>query len=1069
MEMETFLPLHIGYRKGSGGEGPKIFMLGKKQGGEQMQVVVRGFLPYLYIGLPEESEEKNGAESPISKYVAKVAENEGEIMKCEVVEKKSIYGYAEKRRRFFKIYYSSAEKQGEVKSIVEKEFVKVFGAAPELFETNVGVVIRFMVDKGIVGMGYVSVKKESSRDGNGRDGNGRDGSGGVGSDRNNSSNTSNSSNTNNSSDTSNRSNNSNASDNSNTRNSANRSNNSNSNNARTHKSHSTQNHENGNNGASSPGDPNDKFTNRKDKIERLYVHVDDLEARNEIKKLPPLKILSFDIECIGKEGKFPNAKTDPVVQIGNTIAQYPSQEPIDRVLFCVKETSPIANVTIMSYSTEEEMLAGWSEWVVSADPDILTGYNVCRFDFAYLLERAEVLNVSGFKKFSRTGEDVRIRNTVSVTSAFGTVENKIVTVPGRIVFDVLDIVRREFKLHNYSLNSVSSAFLNEEKEDVHYSEIASLFKGTNETRKRLGTYCMKDSYLPLRIIFTKNLLVNYCELARVTGVPFEYLVTRGQGIRVLSQLLRKAKENSYILPHVVGEDEKYEGAYVMPPEKGFYADPVAVLDFASLYPSVIMAYNLCYTTLLREGEEQGMKIGEDYTRSPSGDLFVTPKIRAGLLPQILASLLDSRKQAKKELARETDAETKMSLDARQLALKISANSVYGFTGAAKTGLPCIPISRSVTAYGREILMDTKKIVEKKYRPTQNHALRVAYGDTDSLMITAPGISLVEAFEMGDKVGKFVTKELPRPLTLAFEKVYHPFLLMSKKRYAGTSKSSPEDRGRLDIKGIEVVRRDNCKLVRDLMKECLQAIFMQNNVEKAKEVVRETVKRLMENRIGIGDLVISKSITKSKEKYEVQQAHTKLAEKMKKRDEGSAPSVGDRVAYVVTRGKGPIYTRSEDPVYVLENDVPIDTAYYLENQLKNPVIRLLEHMVGDVKDLLMPPNGAGAESQPVVLSKKGVGMFLKKKSCCLVCKVGKAPVCEECEGKYLHVIEEARKDLAVLQYKYHLLMAECQRMQHSTHTPILCCNRDCHVFYLRKELTKEIARAQERYDSLKQAN
>ncbi|MCJ1422057.1 DNA-directed DNA polymerase delta [Xylographa parallela] len=158
-----------------------------------------------------------------------------------------------------------------------------------------------------------------------------------------------------------------------------------------------------------------------------------------------------------------------------------------------------------------------------------------------------------------------------------------------------------------------------------------------------------------------------------------------------------------VVPNLRSEvtDEQYEGATVIEPEKGYYDSPIATLDFVSLYPSIIQAHNLCYTTLLDKMkiDRLGLKKDEDHIMTPNGDAFCTSKLRRGLLSQILEQLLGARKQAKKELALETDPFKKAVLNGRQAALKMSANSVYGITGATVGKLPCLAIASSTTSYG----------------------------------------------------------------------------------------------------------------------------------------------------------------------------------------------------------------------------------------------------------------------------------------------------------------------------------------------------------------------------------
>ena len=179
------------------------------------------------------------------------------------------------------------------------------------------------------------------------------------------------------------------------------------------------------------------------------------------------------------------------------------------------------------------------------------------------------------------------------------------------------------------------------------------------------------------------IVVNYIEMARVTGVPLNFILTRGQQIKVFSMILRKTKVEKLVIPTVSrqgGDDSAtFEGATVIEPKKAYYEQPIATLDFASLYPSIMQAYNLCYSTLISINDVSRLNV-EDYEKSPSGHYFIKSTKKKGILPQILDELLFARKMAKKDMANATDTMEKAVQNGRQLALKVSANSVYGFTG-----------------------------------------------------------------------------------------------------------------------------------------------------------------------------------------------------------------------------------------------------------------------------------------------------------------------------------------------------------------------------------------------------
>lgn len=330
-----------------------------------------------------------------------------------------------------------------------------------------------------------------------------------------------------------------------------------------------------------------------------------------------------------------------------------------------------------------------------------------------------------------------MRETTFQSSAYGKRENVETTIFGRVIFDILPYMYRNHKLSSYSLNSVSAEFLGQQKEDVHHSIISDLQMGSDSDRRRLAVYCLKDAYLPLQLMNKLSIMVNYIEMARVTGVPLNFILTRGQQIKVFSMLLRKCRKVSLLIPNIAkhgGDDvATYEGATVIEPKKAYYEVPIATLDFASLYPSIMQAYNLCYSTLV--SEQDANKLSPDaYEKSPAGHIFVRATTKKGILPQILDELLAARKRAKKDMAAATDPMEKAVQNGRQLALKVSANSVYGFTGANVGQLPCLQIASSVTSYGRNLLFSTRSFVESTYTIEKGYKYNaeVVYGDTDSV-------------------------------------------------------------------------------------------------------------------------------------------------------------------------------------------------------------------------------------------------------------------------------------------------------------------------------------------------
>ncbi|KAJ8455480.1 hypothetical protein ONZ45_g18936 [Pleurotus djamor] len=627
-------------------------------------------------------------------------------------------------------------------------------------------------------------------------------------------------------------------------------------------------------------------------------------------KIAPLRILSFDIECAGRKGIFPEAQKDPVIQIANMVTVQGEQKPFIRNVFTLNSCSNIVGSQVISFDDEKKMLLAWRDFIEQVDPDVIIGYNIANFDIPYLMDRAKALGAPGFSYVHS-----RVKDTHFSSKAYGQRDSKDTPIDGRLQLDLLQFMQREYKLRSYSLNSVCAQFLGEQKEDVHHSVITELQNGTPESRRRLAVYCLKDAYLPQRLLDKLMCFVNTIEMSRVTGVPFNFILSRGQSIKVLSQLFRKANEDGYVIPALKGEgsDDQYEGATVIEPKKGYYDVPIATLDFSSLYPSIMMAHNICYTTLLDRAtvERLGLVKDVDYIQTPNNDLFAMKSRRRGLLPAILEALISARKRAKADLKKETDPFKRAVLDGRQLALKISANSVYGFPGASTGKLPCIPISSSVTSYGRQMIEKTKREVEAHYSIANNysHNAEVVYGDTDSVMVKFGPTDLKQVMALGQEAADMVTEKFVRPIKLEFEKVYYPYLLINKKRYAGLYWTKPEKWDKMDSKGIETVRRDNCRLVSTVIETCLHKMLIDRDVKAAEDYAKRTIADLLQNKIDMSQLVITKALAKAD--YAAKQAHVELAERMRQRDAGmstvkeatddadgflgSAPALGDRVA------------------------------------------------------------------------------------------------------------------------------------------------------------------------------
>ena len=446
----------------------------------------------------------------------------------------------------------------------------------------------------------------------------------------------------------------------------------------------------------------------------------------------PLRIMSFDIECYSSTGAFPDPKNphDVIFQIGMTTKEFgKGDEFLDRKCLCLKET---AGPDVECFETEKELLKAFEKYMIKIDPDILTGWNIFGFDLEFLIIRATIhCGLSPVWGRIRGEVAALVEKNLS-SSALGNNELKMVPMKGRYVFDLFQDVKREHKLESYSLNNVSKWFLsNAEKLDMPVKEIFRRYKDGNPAELgEVAQYCIQDTVLPHKLMEKLCQIQNQVEMAKACWVPLAFLSERGQQIKVFSQMAKKARELNFIIPtfrRPNGPDEgKYEGATVLEAQTGAYYGPITALDFASLYPSIMCAENLCYSSLVMNARYDNLP-GVTYEqfgphrfaqRSPDGTAICS------LLPTILTDLKAFRKKAKKLMAAAEGTPMETVYNAQQLAYKISMNSIYGFTGASKGMLPCVAIASTVTMRGRQMIEETKNYVEANFP-----GAKVRYGDS----------------------------------------------------------------------------------------------------------------------------------------------------------------------------------------------------------------------------------------------------------------------------------------------------------------------------------------------------
>ena len=701
-----------------------------------------------------------------------------------------------------------------------------------------------------------------------------------------------------------------------------------------------------------------------------HVDVDlfcnDWETLKPVKRddVAPFVVASIDIESNSSTGKFPDADIDgdACFQIALSLCKLGSDEPYDKTCFCFKQTDPsLEGCNILSYDTEREMLEAFRNYMIKEDIDIMTGWNIFGFDLEYIYKRASKNKCSASfynlgKLKNRDSEMVYKRLS---SSALGDNMLKLLPMPGRFIYDLFHEVKKGYKLDSYKLDNVSKLYLGDQKIDMPPREMFARFvEGDPVKLREVAEYCIKDTLLPHRLTKRLCTLLNLLEMAKATWVPISFLVERGQQIKVFSQLTKKARELGFMVPTIrygALPPEPYEGATVLEAQGGAYYTPITALDFEALYPSIMMAHNLCYSTFVMDEKRYGNIEGITYEKFElNGRTYKFAQDVPSLLPAILLELKQFRKQAKKDMAAATGF-MKEVYNGKQLAYKISMNSIYGFTGAGKGILPCVPIASTTTYKGRSMIEETKNYVEKNFT-----GAKVRYGDTDSVMVEfdvggRTGMEAIEySWELGERAAEECSALFKKPNNLELEKVYHPYFLYSKKRYAAKLWTKGKDGNMsmdyIDIKGLQVVRRDNTKFVREVCKELLDVVLESSDPEPAKQLALERAINLLEGDVSNEKLVLSQQLGDSYKNPNL--PHVKVRDKMRERKPGSEPQSGDRVPYILVKTGDPkakAFEKAEDPVFIEENKIPIDYHHYFTNKFLNPICDLLEPLVKDPKN------------------------------------------------------------------------------------------------------------------------
>ena len=497
------------------------------------------------------------------------------------------------------------------------------------------------------------------------------------------------------------------------------------------------------------------------------------------------------------------------------------------------------------------------------------------------------------------------------------------------------------------------------KDDITIHQIMESHHGTSKQKSETAKYCIQDCDLVLTLLAKLDVLTNSCGMADVCKVPLEYIfANRGQGIRIYSAVLYEASKQDQIIQtqECAEGDISYEGAIVIEPKIGMYLNnPIAVLDYNSLYPSNMIAYNLSPDTLVyvKTYNEQGRKIEkESYEVSNLDEIKKSFKIdeisydfregrqscgyvqeHEGLIPRTLKLLLKMRKDTRKRMELEKDDSQKSVLNGLQLAYKTVANSIYGQTGSRTSPIRKIEVAACTTAIGRERLLFAKKIAEEEFEGD------VIYGDTDSIFIKFGNKTLAETIEIAKLVGQRISSLCRSAHKIDYEKTFFPFLLFCRKRYVGLMYEDDITKCKRKFMGIALKRRDSAPIVKDIYGGALDILLEQRSLKNAELFVKDYLVKVLKNQIPIEKFIITKQLRDDYKNPE-QIAHRVLADRMTLRDPGNIPQVGERIAYIYVAGRsGKQGDRIENIEYVRKKSLKADTEFYITNQIQNPLAQL----------------------------------------------------------------------------------------------------------------------------------
>lgn len=701
-----------------------------------------------------------------------------------------------------------------------------------------------------------------------------------------------------------------------------------------------------------------------------------------------MSIMSLEVHVNTRGKVVPNPEEDGVQCIfwclSSTEQQHSHDKPADKVISGIvvlsedgtlcKEMCSQTSAEVIAESSELDVMVRMVEIVRALDPDILTGYEVHGSSWGYLIERAmRKYEFDLCTEFSRVKSQSAGAPTRGA-DAWGFKTTSMLHVTGRHVVNVWRAMRGELNLLHYSMENVAWHLLHRRIPHYSWRTLTNWYQsGRPGDLNKVVRYYLKRTRMVLDILEANELIPRTSEQARLLGVDFFSVFSRGSQFKVESIMFRIAKPENFVL---VSPSRKQVGAQnaleclplVMEPQSAFYPSPLLVLDFQSLYPSVMIAYNYCYSTFLgrivnwRGTNKMGfteyrrreglLRLLKDHINvAPNGMMYVKAEIRKSLLAKMLAEILETRVMVKSGMKQDKDDRALQKLlNNRQLALKLLANVTYGYTSASFSGrMPCSEIADSIVQTGRETLERAIAYIHSVDR----WGAEVVYGDTDSLFVYLKGRTREQAFEIGAEMAREVTNMNPRPVKLKLEKVYHPCVLLAKKRYAGYKYESPgQTAPEFEAKGIETVRRDGTPAEQKIEEKALKILFETADLSQVKEYFQSQCSKIMRGAVSVQDFCFAREVRLGT--YSGRgpgPPGALISAKRMAEDARAEPQYGERVPYVVIAGAPGtrLLDRCVAPEDLLNNPhASLDAEYYISRNIIPPLERIFNLVGANVR-------------------------------------------------------------------------------------------------------------------------